>query len=148
MAQDGFIVEIEQIKDYQFGVHFTQGALIADEPPPTGTGSGPQPAELLAAAVGNCLMASLLFCQNKSHAPFGMLKARAQGHLGRDAAGRLRVTRIDVTLIAPGATARCLRLFENYCVVTESVRAGIPVHLAVTDEHGQVLHESPPPGSP
>ncbi|WP_297363051.1 OsmC family protein [Acidiferrobacter sp.] len=149
MAQDGFIVEIEQIENFRFGVHFTQSELMTDEPPPTGAGSGPQPAELLAAAVANCLMSSLLFCLNKSHVPLEPLKARAQGRLGRDAAGRLRIAGIDVTLIAPGATQRCLNLFENYCTVTQSVRAGVPINVAVIDDKGRVIYEDhPPPPSP
>lgn len=145
MAQDGFVVEIAQAEDFRFTVHFTQGDLMTDEPPPTGTGSGPQPAELLAAAVANCLTASLLFCLNKSHTATGPLRARARGRTGRDASGRLRITGIDVTLIAPDATPRCLGLFENYCTVTQSVRAGIPINVAVTDEQGRVLHEDHPP---
>ena len=145
MAQDGFVVEITQAEDFRFTVHFTQGDLMTDEPPPTGTGSGPQAAELLAAAVANCLMASLLFFLNKSHAPTGPLRARAQGRTGRDASGRSRITGIDVTLIAPGATPRCLSLFENYCTVTQSVRVGIPIKVAVIDEQGRVIHEDHPP---
>ena len=145
MAQDGLVVDIAQVEDFRFMVHFAQGDLMTDEPPPTGTGSGPQPTELLAAAVANCLMASLLFCLNKSHTETGPLRARAQGHTGRDASGRLRITGIDVTLIAPGATPRCLSLFENYCTVTQSVRAGIPINVAVTDEQGRVIHEGPMP---
>jgi uncharacterized OsmC-like protein len=145
MAQNGLVVEITQTEDFRFTVHFPQADLMTDEPPPTGAGSGPQPSELLAAAVANCLMASLLFCLNKSHVTSAPLRARAEGHTGRDAAGRLRITGIDVTLIAPAATPRCLSLFENYCTVTQSVRAGIPIKVAVTDEQGRVIYEDHSP---
>ena len=145
MAQNGLVVEITQLEDFRFTVHFPQADLMTDEPPPTGAGSGPQPSELLAAAVANCLMASLLFCLKKSHAASAPLRARAEGHTGRDATGRLRITGIDVTLVAPDATPRCLSLFENYCTVTQSVRAGIPIAVTVKDEQGQVIHEDRPP---
>ncbi len=145
MTSNTFSVEIEQIENFRFDVRFAQGgiSIIGDEPPPTGQGSGPQPAELLAAAVANCLMASLFFCLTKARTATGTLKAHAEGRLARDAQGRLRVAGIEVTLAAPAATPRCLTLFENYCVVTESVRAGIPVSVKVIDEHGHILHATP-----
>ncbi len=140
MSQQTFSVEIEQIEDYRFSVHFAPGDLTTDEPPPRGGGVGPDPAQLLAAAVTNCLMASLVFCLAKARVPGRPLKSRAQGRLERDEAGRLRIAGIDVVLIAPHATPRCLELFQNYCVVTESVRRGVPVAVVVTDEQGQILH--------
>ncbi len=142
MTSSTFSVDIEQIENFRFDVRFAQGGIIGDEPPPAGQGSGPHPAELLAAAVANCLMASLFFCLTKAHAATGPLKARAEGRLDRNARGRLRVAALEVTLAAPGATPRCLALFEDYCVVTESVRAGIPVSVRVVDDHGRVLHET------
>ncbi len=150
MTNNTFSVEIEQIENFRFDVRFAQGSIVGDEPPPAGQGSGPHPAELLAAAVANCLMASLFFCLTKVRAATGTLRAQAEGRLARDAKGRLRVVGMEVTLAAPAATPRCLTLFENYCVVTESVRAGIPVSVRVVDEHGHVLHETaaPPTSDP
>ncbi|MHB8253261.1 MAG: OsmC family protein [Acidiferrobacter sp.] len=143
MSKDHFTVEIEQLEGFRFAVHFPQAELITDEPAPLGTGAGPHAAELLAAAVTNCLTASLLFCLNKARvAASEPLKAQAQGRIERDANGHLRVAAIDVTLIAPTINTRCLELFENYCVVTESVRAGIPVTVSVTDKEGRILHKS------
>ena len=36
---------------------------------------------------------------------------------------------------------RCLDLFEDFCVVTASVRQGIPVSVEVLDENGASLLE-------
>ncbi|MDP2899690.1 MAG: OsmC family peroxiredoxin, partial [Candidatus Bathyarchaeota archaeon] len=58
-------VELERIQDYSFRVDFGGEGfkeLVTDEKPPVGEGSGPDPSMLLAAAMGNCLSSSLLFC--------------------------------------------------------------------------------------
>lgn len=36
---------------------------------------------------------------------------------------------------------RCLAHFEDFCVVTESVRHGIPVGVRVVDPQGKVLFQ-------
>ena len=59
-----FTFTLEQQDDYAFLIRFdTPGAapLLSDEPEPLGRGTGPNPSRLLAAAVANCLSASLLF---------------------------------------------------------------------------------------
>jgi uncharacterized OsmC-like protein len=59
-------VTLIQRQGYQFEHHYAPDipVLLADEPVPFGTGLGPDPVELLASAVGNCLSASLWFaCQ-------------------------------------------------------------------------------------
>ncbi|MGP1685054.1 MAG: OsmC family protein, partial [Giesbergeria sp.] len=60
-------ITLRQQKDYQFNVDFGSGipVLAADEPAPLGSGQGPSPVQLLAAAVGNCLSDSLLFALRK-----------------------------------------------------------------------------------
>jgi organic hydroperoxide reductase OsmC/OhrA len=111
--------------------------LLVDEPPPVGEGAGPDAAHLLAAAVGNCLSASLVFCLQKARIEVGGLRTTAEVTKVRNEKGRLRIGRIDVKLepeIAPedrGRAARCLEIFEDYCVVTQSVRAGIDVNVEV-----------------
>jgi uncharacterized OsmC-like protein len=67
MTQAARSVRLTQAQDYQFDVDFgTPGPLLrADEPAPLGQGTGPSPEQLLAAAVGNCLSASLLFALRK-----------------------------------------------------------------------------------
>ncbi len=60
-------VNLKQDQDFRFAIDFAEGipVLYGDETPPLGGGSGPNPAQLLAAAVGNCMADSLLFAIRK-----------------------------------------------------------------------------------
>lgn len=111
--------------------------IIIDEPVPIGTGTGPNASRLLGAAVGNCLAASLLFCLGKARVEVEDFKVDVAGTVARNDAGRLRIADLHVTL-APTVREserermqRCLSLFEDFCIVTSSVRGGIPVHVEV-----------------
>jgi organic hydroperoxide reductase OsmC/OhrA len=110
--------------------------LLLDEPPPLGDGAGPNPAGALAAAIGGCLAASLTYCLRRAHIE-GTVEADAEAHLVRNAQGRFRVSDVTVALsvhVSPEDAAkleRCRGLFEDFCMVTESVRHGIPVTLSV-----------------
>ena len=61
MSESLVSVSLQQKQDYQFEVSFGGYVppLLADEPAPMGSGLGPSPVQLLAAAVGNCLADSL-----------------------------------------------------------------------------------------
>jgi organic hydroperoxide reductase OsmC/OhrA len=144
---------LEQIDDYEFRVRFDGTSLPpldTDEPPPLGRNAGPNPSRLLAAAVANCLSASLLFSLRKFKNDPGKLTARARATLGRNADGRWRIERIAVDLSMASAAASLQHLesilgqFEDFCVVTESVRQGIAVDVSVHDGEGKLLHASKP----
>lgn len=150
--ENRFTVELEHLDGYQFRLKVDwpeSPDLLLDEPAPLGSRQGPNAARLLAAAAANCLSASLLYCLTRADAPAGALRAAARGGLARNAAGRLRVERIDVRITLDGPLqghpklARCLALFEDYCVVTESLRRGFPVTVTVTDSAGRPLHPGP-----
>ena len=140
---------LEQVTDYEFRLRFDDTDapdLLTDEPAPLGHGAGPNPSRLLLAAVANCLSASLLFSLRKFKNDPGKLTAHARATLARNEHGRWRVKRIDVEL-AMGAAAgslehldRLLAQFEDFCVVTESVRQGIEVQVSVRDGSGVLLH--------
>jgi organic hydroperoxide reductase OsmC/OhrA len=139
----GFDLELEQLSGYEFKVKFDNpqfAELRLDEPAPLGSDKGPNAARLIAAAVANCLSASLLFClSGKFRQPIAPLRTRVHAELARNDKGRVRIGRIDVTIrLAEEAAAvqhmeRCLAQFEDFCVVTESVRHGIPVRVRVVD---------------
>lgn len=112
--------------------------LVMDEPPPLGRGTGPSASAVLGAAVADCLVASLLFCLKKAHVDAEGVTADVEVVMTRNERGRLRIGAIRAQLdptLAPGGASRarrCLELFEDFCVVTESVREGINVEVAVS----------------
>jgi organic hydroperoxide reductase OsmC/OhrA len=125
---------------YQFLVDFQQEGvpdLLLDEPEPLGEGRGPNAARVLAAAVGNCLSASALFCLRKARVDVRGMRTTAQASLVRTERGRVRVGAIRVQIRPEVAAAdldrigRCLALFEDFCVVTQSVRNGLEVAVEV-----------------
>ncbi|GAB4443747.1 MAG: hypothetical protein OHK0026_10470 [Rhodocyclaceae bacterium] len=138
---------LERQEDYAFLVRFDRGIapLLTDEPPPLGKGRGPNPSRLLAASVANCLMASLLFSLSKFRNEPGPMNATVTARMERNEQGRLRVggVTVDIRLGAAGEDLRhlerALAQFEDFCVITQSVRAGFPVEVTVRDAAGRVL---------
>jgi uncharacterized OsmC-like protein len=111
--------------------------LLMDEAPPLGEERGPSASRVLAAAVGNCLSASALFCLRKARIPVNGMRTTVEASLARNEQGRLRMAGIRVKIephVAPEdreRMTRCLGLFEDFCVVTQSVRKGIDVEVEV-----------------
>jgi len=147
MSQPTESVQLRQLHDYRFDVDVGAGRppLAADEPPPLGAGQGASPVQLLAAAVGNCLSASLLFALRKFKQQPEPIGAAVQAQVGRNAEGRLRVLALEATLTlgVPAAGLehldRVLASFEGYCTVTQSVAPAIPVTVRVFDSQGRQL---------
>ena len=113
-----FSVELEQQEGFEFRVRFDwPGAaeLTLDEPEPLGRNPGP-------------------------------VRAMATGRLERNEKGRTRIAGIDVTISIAERFGdlphqeRCLEQFEDFCVVTQSIRAGIPVSVSVVDAEGKVAN--------
>lgn len=147
MAADDVVVRLAQQDAYRFQVDFADGApsIVCDEPPPLGQRAGPSPVQLLAAAVGNCLCDSLLFAFRKFKELPEPLSCEVTAQVGRNAEGRLRVTRIQAGLRL-GVTAdrllhadRVLAQFEAFCTVTQSLAQSIPVDVQVHDAAGTRL---------
>ncbi len=138
-----FTVDLTLRDGYAFNVEFADGGgppLVVDELPPLGEANGPNPARLLAAAIGSCLSSSLLFCLRKSRIEVANLRTTVEGAIVRNERGRLRIGSMRVRL-APELTpeqrermGRCLDLFQDFCIVTESVREGIAVDVEVTPQ--------------
>lgn len=135
-----FVVELTLDEGYAFTTHYPGtdlAPLLVDELPPLGEGRGPNPSRILVTAIGHCLGASLLFCLAKSRVAVAGMSIRVESMLVRNEAGRLRVGPVSVRL-APGIApedrqriTRCLEVFEEYCIVTGSLRKGLDITVAV-----------------
>ena len=150
-AVSQFTIELVRASDYRFEARFDDPkipVLLTDETPPLGANAGPSPVRLLAVAVANCLAASLLFAMQKYKNDPGALRAVATVLLTRNPQNRLRVGRIAVDLHLGASSESIARLdrilgqFEEFCVVTQSVRLAFPVAVRVLDNAGTVLHST------
>ncbi len=151
MSEEGrFTIHLEHLDGYEFKVKFdwdkTEDVLL-DEPVPLGGQAGPNASRMLAAAAANCLSASLMFCVSKADVKPQSLNTSATCKIIRNEKGRLRVGALDVLITVSGdmeqevRLKRCLALFEDFCVVTASIRQGIPVQVTVETSAGEVLHQ-------
>lgn len=134
-------VKMQLINGYRFQVSFPgthSDGFVMDEPEPLGNLVGPNASRVLAASVGNCLSASLLFCLQKGKVEVDTITTDATPTVQRNEEGYWRVVRIEVNINAkltghPEETRinRCKEVFEKYCVVTASVRKSLPVDVNV-----------------
>jgi uncharacterized OsmC-like protein len=140
MSQESFGVDLTLRDGFEFAADFELpgvAELVLDEPPPLGAGRGPNAARVLAAAVGNCLGASLLLCLRKARIDVQSMRVSVDGSLVRNERRRLRIDGLRVALhpeVPPEQAdrmGRCLGIFEDFCIVTESVRQGIAVDVTV-----------------
>lgn len=135
------ITRLKFLQGYEFRVKFDVDGIsdiIMDELKPVGEGLGPNPSRLLSAAVGHCLSTSLLYCLSKVRVKTKNLETTVKTSIARNEEGRLRVKDIAVQIDLDVddedklRVSRCLEIFENYCTVTQSVRAGIEVNVNIS----------------
>jgi uncharacterized OsmC-like protein len=148
MDEKHFTLKLKRIERYLFQLDFGEfGNILADEPEPLGGGEGPSPSAMLAASVANCLSASLIYALSRKKEDPGEMTAEITGTTAR--VGKfLRITKIKVALklgVAKDELSSlpdALKMFENYCTVTQSVRAGVEVDVEISDNTGTVIHRS------
>ena len=134
------VTKLRRIQGFQFTIEFDEKdmpKMLVDETPPIGEGAGPNPTRLLSAAIGHCISSSLLFCLGRARVKVTGFETTVKTSTGRNKEGRLRVKSIDVLIDLSVAgedearVTRCLKIFEDYCTVTQSVRKGINVSVKV-----------------
>jgi uncharacterized OsmC-like protein len=140
-------IVLEQEGPYAFKVRF-EGTDLAplhvDEPAPLGAGAGPNPSALLLSGIANCLSASLVFALRKFKNAPSPIRAEITARRERNEAGRWRIPRAEVVLHLGDNAAdlehfdRVLDQFEQFCIVTQSVRDGIAVDVKIVDAAGAV----------
>lgn len=137
---DKIHVHLKRTDGYKFEIsidEWDKGTLVMDEHVPLGKAEGPTAAMVLSSAVGHCLCASLLFCLEKSRAKPEDLSAEVETSLARNEKGRWRISGIKVKMkptiadIDREKLDRCMGMFEDFCIVTASVRQGIKVDVEV-----------------
>jgi uncharacterized OsmC-like protein len=133
-------IKLERFQDYSFKVDFGREGIetiITDEEEPLGKSAGPTPSMLLAAAMGNCMSSSLLFCLQKARAQVKGMKTKVDAKMTRNEKGRWRITEVAVELTPEvdreylSQMERCIALFDDFCIVSKSVEQGIPVKAKV-----------------
>jgi uncharacterized OsmC-like protein len=83
------------------------------------------------------MSSSLIYCLKKARITIKNLETSVVTKLFRNKKGRLRIKSIDIQLnliINPEdelRVHRCLKIFEDYCTVTQSIRKGIEVNVNI-----------------
>ena len=120
-----FNITLEQEQDFEFRVKFDwpdNPDLILDEPEPLGKRRGPNAARLVAAAVANCLSASLVLClRTKFKQNPGPVRARVTcRRLQRNEHGRYRIAGFEVGIELGGG--QCT-LHMDRCWISSKISA-------------------------
>lgn len=135
-----FSMSVRQVRDYEFLVRFDRPPdleMTTDETPPLGKDAGPSPSRMLAAAIANCLSASLLFAFRRAGVEVDQIESEIKVQVTRNEKRRLRIGKMEV-VIDPKLEGDALEkarvprgIFEDFCTVTQSVTRGIPVEVKV-----------------
>ncbi len=145
MVGGKFTIRLKRVDGMQFRAEFDKEQfppLMMDEPEnvPGGRDEYPNASRILAAAITDCLSASLTFCLEKSHAPLDDLEATTTVEIGRNEQGYWRVKQVDVELTAGFEKLdettlkrfeKCKEKFFNYCIVSASIKEGININVKV-----------------
>jgi organic hydroperoxide reductase OsmC/OhrA len=137
-----FAVRLEHQGRYRFQSQASEDGILhggpfgSDEPDPVGENSGPSTPALLATALGHCLSASLLEALRHSHLEVLDCETDAVAVVKPNEEGNPRIDHIEVTIRPTLSESsprmqRCADVFENHCTVTQSVRRGVDVRVAV-----------------
>ena len=133
--------------DWTGNIGFTATArqftgMTIDEPEEFhGDDKGPSAVEYFGIGIGGCLGTSFAFCLKKMEVPVKTMPLTIDvgvHHSSEDEGGHLRVTdvaaEIEVALENEDDAELfdlCIESYKKYCVVTQSVIAGVPVDVQI-----------------
>jgi len=133
--------DLEQVEKYEFTVRFPGSLhppLVVDEPAPVGANRGPDPVQVLAAAVGHCMSSTLFNTLERAHVPSTPFHTTVRTEVGLNANGRRRVLSMALTIEAAPVNENdrerfqhCVSIFEDFCTVSGAVREGVKISAAV-----------------
>lgn len=144
--EHSFTINMEKTGPMQFTTTFDKSQfpdISFDESEKSGGNNRyPDASRYLTAAIMNCLSASLTFCLNKSRIGIKSLTTTGICTSSRNEEGYWRIKKIKVELHPVFDTniddtnteqriKRCRDIFEKYCVVSASVRKGIPIDVDI-----------------
>ncbi|WNZ29215.1 MAG: OsmC family protein [Candidatus Bathyarchaeota archaeon] len=140
MTEKSIVTKLQLVDNYQFNTEFDIEYLpniILDEIIPDGEGAGPNPPRLLSAAVGHCMSTSLVYCLKKARVQINDIQTKVTTNLYRNDQKKIRIKSIDLEIQLEvneedkHRVPRCLKLFEDYCTVTQSIRNGVEINVDI-----------------
>ncbi|MFX1377321.1 MAG: OsmC family protein [Promethearchaeota archaeon] len=128
--------EEEMIFKCDLGNPKIDNLYIDEQNKPEQKKKGTSPVKLLALSVLGCLTASYSFCLKKQGFSISGLKGKAEVIIARGDKGFWRVKKIDIEMIPKIDTPemrkradQCKKFFEQYCIISESLRTGFEVNV-------------------
>jgi uncharacterized OsmC-like protein len=140
-------VELKHKEDCMFDARFRtkEGDLLLPAPTPVGVGYGPEAVTLLNMSTTYCMTASLNYYLAKARVVPTTL--RAKGHVGmrltEEQFRRVKSIEIDIRIEVDEKERkrlmRALDRFNDFCIITESIKGSFPINVRV--HHPWGVHE-------
>lgn len=140
MSAEGEIIEVklhwkDKMKIFSYIRDFDP-ILIDDRK--KGDDSAPSPVELFLSSIGSCLAMSFIYCNHIAGTALNPddLIVKVTGEVGR-VDNRLRVTKVHADFMVESdqnhsKIQTCFKKFQPFCILSESIQAGIPFSCALT----------------
>ncbi|MFW9928403.1 MAG: OsmC family protein [Candidatus Thorarchaeota archaeon] len=143
--EHSFQIELRKTGPMEFTTKFDKDFpnLLFDEPLTSGGNDKyPNASRIFTASIANCLSASLTFCLSKTRIEIPDLNVvtKATCYISRNEDGYIRIKKINVEIFPSSsnyskelimALERCKDRFANYCVVSQSVKAGVNIEFVI-----------------
>jgi uncharacterized OsmC-like protein len=133
-------VSLKQVEEMVFkgdlGSFKIENLYIDEREVKRGEKKGTSPTKLLALSLLGCLAASFSFCLQKKNLSLSDLEGKAEVTISRNENGFWRVKKIEVEILPKIDTPelhkradQCMKFFEQYCIIAESLRTGFEVNV-------------------